>query len=215
MHKKLSFKEAFKYPFNRPQGLLNILWVIVPIALWGILLALVFQNVMLRGLTAILVAIPLVCILSFFGYSIRIVKEYIDGKFEKLPEFEFAEQISLGFFIFLKMIPFFIIYLPLIVLLEEKHPGARLLLLPFEIVSVPVLAINLIYKETAAAFFEFSIVKVVVENLGDYLIALIKTILLQIVFLILSVILVGIPAGTYTKNIFLADFYRRHIKGLK
>jgi hypothetical protein len=31
----------------------------------------------------------------------------------------------------------------------------------------------------------------------------------------MSIILIGIPAGVFTKNIFMADFYRRKVKGKK
>jgi hypothetical protein len=42
--------------------------------------------------------------------------------------------------------------------------------------------------------------------------AILKSILLSLIFLVMIIILVGIPAGTFTKNIFLADFYRRRVK---
>ena len=31
-------------------------------------------------------------------------------------------------------------------------------------------------------------------------------------FLVMIIVLVGIPASQFTKNIFLADFYRRRVK---
>ena len=30
----ITFEKAFKFPFNRPEGLLNILWVLLPIIGW-------------------------------------------------------------------------------------------------------------------------------------------------------------------------------------
>ncbi len=67
-------------------------------------------------------------------------------------------------------------------------------------------------KETVGSLFKLDIVAPVFTNLGDYIVALLKTIGLSIVFMILSIVLVGIPANQFTKNIFLADFYRRKIK---
>jgi hypothetical protein len=74
-----------------------------------------------------------------------------------------------------------------------------------------MLFINFSNKETIESFFEFKILKQVFDNLGEYIIAMLKNILLGIVFLIMWVILVGIPAGSFTQNMFLADFYRRKV----
>ena len=65
---------------------------------------------------------------------------------------------------------------------------------------------------TVNSFFEFRIMKYVFNNLGDYIMVLLKSILLGLIFFIMWIVLVGLPAGTFTKNIFLADFYRRRIK---
>jgi hypothetical protein len=39
---------------------------------------------------------------------------------------------------------------------------------------------------------------------------MLKSLALQLIFLVMIIVLVGIPAGAFTKNIFIADFYRRH-----
>jgi hypothetical protein len=52
----------------------------------------------------------------------------------------------------------------------------------------------------------------VFDNLGDYVVALLKTIALRAIFLLLIIVLVGIPAGAFAQNIFIADFYRRYVK---
>ena len=57
----IDFKTAFYYPFNRPIGLLNILWVLLPIIGW----------------------------FALFGYTIVIIKHFIKGDFKELPEFGF------------------------------------------------------------------------------------------------------------------------------
>ena len=66
---KLDFKTAFKYPFNRAKGMLNILWMFLPIIGW----------------------------FALGAYSIIIVKEFSKGEFKQLPIFNFGSDLKLGF----------------------------------------------------------------------------------------------------------------------
>lgn len=183
--KKLDFKTAFKYPFNRAKGMWNILWILLPIVGW----------------------------LALGGYGVRIVKEFSKGKFKKLPIFKFKSDLELGFFMFLKAIPFVIVYITIGAILDKIDPRvAGLANFFIGLFVVPILVINFMNKETVGSFFELGIIKSVFNNLGDYVVALLKGILLNIIFVIMIVVLVGLPAGTFTKNIFLADFYRRKVK---
>lgn len=183
--KKLDFKTAFKYPFNRAKGMWNILWILLPIVGW----------------------------LALGGYGIRIIKEFSKGKFKKLPIFKFKSDLELGFFMFLKAIPFIIAYSIIGAILDKIDPWmAGLANFFIGLFVVPILAINFMNKETVGSFFEFKILNSVFNNLGDYVVVLSKSILLSIIFVIMIVVLVGLPAGTFTKNIFLADFYRRKVK---
>lgn len=90
-------------------------------------------------------------------------------------------------------------------------PGGFLANLFISIFVVPILTINFFYKETVAAYFEFSKINYVFVYFKDYLLAVLKSIGLGIIFLLLILVLVGLPAGTFTKNIFLADFYGRKV----
>lgn len=181
--KPLDFKTAFAYPFNRATGMLNIFWILLPIIGW----------------------------FALGGYSVRIIKEFSNGKFQELPEMEFSEDFSLGFFMFLKALPFAIAYGLFMSILDDK--GFLVFLVKFLIALfvLPILSINFVNKQTVSSFFEFKILKGVFNNLTDYVIALLKCLGLGIVFCVLSIVLVGIPAGAFTKSIFLADFYRRKI----
>jgi len=181
---RLEFKTAFKYPFNRAKGLWNILLIFLPIVGWFVL----------------------------GGYSIRIIKEFIKGEFEQLPTLKFGDDFGLGFFMFLKAIPFMLVYIPVVIILVRINPWLRLAIIPFEILLIPVLTINFMNKETVGSFFEFSVLKPVFNNFGDYIVAFLKNSLLALIFIIMSLVLIGIPAGAFTKSIFLADFYRRRIK---
>lgn len=181
----LDFETAFKYPFNRAKGLLNILWFLLPIIGW----------------------------FALVGYGIRIIKEFSKGKFKQLPTFKFGGDLKLGFMMFLKAIPFIIVYGAIVGLISLIDPWVKGLADFFlRLFIVPILTINFFNKETVGSFFEFRIIKSVFENLGDYIMALLKSILLGVIFLVMSIILVGIPAGAFTQNMFLADFYRRRVK---
>ena len=182
---ELDFGTAFKYPFNRAVGMLNILWILI----------------------------PFLGIFAFFGYNIRIIQGFCRGEFKQLPTFKFGDNLKLGFFMALKMIPFLAIYMIIITITTKIHIAlyiTTMIIVGFFI--IPILFINFFKKETMASLFEFKIIKSVFDNLGDYTMAILKSILLGLVFIPLWIVLVGIPAGSFTKNIFLADFYRRNIK---
>jgi hypothetical protein len=183
--KNLNFKTAFSYPFNRAKGMLNILWVLLPIIGW----------------------------FALSGYGIRIIKEYTKGRFKKLPKFQFKSDLKLGFWMFLKAIPFVVAYIIIIEGLGYFHEGLSGFVDFFlEIFLVPILTINFFVKETVGSYFEFKALKPVFNNLKDYIVAILKTILITLIFIVMSIVLIGIPALVFTQNIFLADFYRRRVK---
>jgi len=184
--KELDFKTAFKYPFNRSKGMWNILWIFLPIIGW----------------------------FALGGYGIRIIKEFSKGRFKELPVFKFSSDLELGFFMFLKALPFVFAYIIVIVVpLYFLNIWLGITIRIFlEIFIIPILFIHFFNKETIKSLFDFKIIKYVFDNLGDYMLAILKSILLGLIFLVMMIILVGIPAGAFTKNIFLADFYSRRVK---
>ncbi len=188
----VSLKAAYKYPFKRAKGMLNIFWLLFPIIGW----------------------------FALVGYGVRIAKEFIRGHFNQLPTMSFSADLKLGFLLFVKSVPLMALYILFLVVtsLLAAEGNAALGALS-DIVQVvialfvlPVISMNLIEKQTVASTFEFGIAKHVFANLGDYILALLKSIVVGISFLLLWVILIGIPAGSFTKNIFIADFYGRRIK---
>jgi len=98
-----------------------------------------------------------------------------------------------------------------LVLTPLKGLGSLITIL-ISLFVVPMLAINFFNKETVSSSFELDKVKPVFEHLGDYIIAVLKSIAIALIFALMSIILVGIPAHAFTKNLFLADFYRRYAK---
>jgi len=66
-------------------------------------------------------------------------------------------------------------------------------------------------KQTVGSYFDFSVIKPVFVNIGDYIMVILKSLLLAIVFLVMWIVLVGIPAGAFTQYMFLADFYKRRV----
>ncbi len=163
----------------------NILWMLLPIFGW----------------------------FALGGYGVRITQEFSKGEFKKLPNLKFSSDFRLGFFMFIKAIPFIIVYMTIISILGKINPGVMGLANFFLGLFVcPILIINFFIKETVGSFFELGILKSVFNNLNDYVVVLLKNILLAVIFFIMFIVLVGIPAGTFTKNIFLADFYRRKVK---
>ena len=184
--KALEFENAIRYPFNRMKGMLNVLWLIVPIFGW----------------------------FALFGYVVRIVNEFIDGKFEELPTIQFMDDMKLGFMMFLKTIPFIFVYMVLITGMSMVSETISVIItLATAFFAVPLLNINFMRKQTVGSYFELGILKAVTGNVGDYVIMILKSIALTIIFLFMAIFLVGIPAQMFTKHIFIADFYRRYVKG--
>jgi hypothetical protein len=77
---------------------------------------------------------------------------------------------------------------------------------------IPILAVNFFRKQTIEYFFEFEVLNVVKDNLGDYVVTVLKQYVLSIVFLILSIVLIGIPALFFTNSILIANFYGNYIE---
>jgi len=180
----IKFGSGFKYPFKRAAGLLNILWALIPIIGW----------------------------FALYGYCINIVKHFIKGDFKQLPKFDFSNNIGLGFFMFFKSIPFFIV-LTIAYIVVGIIPFLGVLGNMFIAIFIaPILIINFYNKETVASLFEFSKLEGVFNNMGEYVIAVLKTLALRIIFGIMILVLVGIPAGIFARNIFLSDFYRKYVK---
>ncbi|KKH45218.1 hypothetical protein EO93_14195 [Methanosarcina sp. 1.H.A.2.2] len=119
--------------------------------------------------------IPIIGWLALFGYVVRLVNEFIEGRYEGLIKLDFMEDLKLGFMVFLKSLPFYIAYT--VVLFATMYVNETLgnivnLLLGFFV--IPMLAVNFFRKQTVESFFEFDILNVVRDNLGEYIITVLK-----------------------------------------
>lgn len=182
---KIDFITALKYPFNRPKRLLYALWMLVPIIGW----------------------------LALFGYVVRIVNEFIEGKYEELPQLHFTYDLKLGFSMFLKSLPFYIVYAVLvagIMVIDEDIANILSFLLGFFV--LPILSVNFYRKQTVGSYFDFGKLGYVMNNIGDYIITMLKQYATSIIFLVLSIVLIGIPALYVTSMIFAANFYGRFVE---
>jgi len=175
----ISFYEAVKYPFKVPQRLLYVLLGFIPILGSFIL----------------------------FGYVVRLVNEFIEGRYEGLIKLDFMEDLKLGFIVFLKALPFYIVCVIIISAATYVSETLGIISLFFALFVIPILMVNFFRKQTIGSLFEFAILKVVKDNLGEYFMATLKQYALVIVFLILSFVLIGIPALYFTNSVFIANFY--------
>ncbi len=188
--KELDINSAFMFPFNRWKGMLNVLWFFLPIIGW----------------------------FALYGYGIRIIKGFLKDKFKELPSFKFGDDLVFGFWMFLKAIPFIAAYviafgiLGFITSFIGTDWITSLLDVFVQMFVIPILAINFFKKETIDSFFEFKILKYVFSNFGEYIMVLLKSFALALIYILMIIILVGFPALTFTQNIFMADFYRRRVK---
>lgn len=212
----LTFDHAFAYPYRRKRGLLNILWIFVPVL--GQLLIL--------------------------GYSTRIAQSFCEGKFDRLPKVRILDHVGTGFFILLKLLPFALVYGIISVILGAT-PFFFLPTL-FMFVAAPLLYVHFFFHERARAFFEWGIFRHANNHASEYFLALGKTYVLGLAYLALHVLIAvpiiailvvknseaspltsgeliipvmffaiiflsAIAATSFTQNIFIADFYRKRV----
>jgi hypothetical protein len=168
---------GLKYPWNNAARLWNILW----------------------GL------IPLIGQLALIGYMQKIVRALVKGDKSGLPEFgDFWDNLRNGFWIFVKLIPLFIVlglvnWIPFI---------GRLAYWFLAIFFVPYIVIRFLYTGEFKDTFNYQIVvDDVFGDISNYLMALLKTIVYGVFYWVLSFILIGIPCLYFGGYYFLAEFY--------
>jgi len=121
------------------------------------------------------------------------------------------DDMSLGFTIFLKSLPFIIVYVILISAVNYVSETFGILLnLLLSVFVIPILQVNFYRKQTIKSYFEFDVLNIVKDNLGSYVAVILKQYALTIIFLILSIVLIGIPAMLFTDTIFVANFYGKY-----
>jgi hypothetical protein len=181
----ISFSEAFKYPFKTPARLLYALLLIIPVIGW----------------------------LALFGYTVRLINEFVEGRYEGLIKLDFMEDLKLGFIVFLKALPFYIVYA--IILYAATYVSeifGNLVSVLLGVFVIPLLAVNFMRKQTIESFFEFDILNIVRNNFGEYITTVLKQYALSFIFLILSIVIVGLPALMFTNTIFIANMYGRLVE---
>jgi hypothetical protein len=181
----ISLSDAFKYPFKDPKKLLYALLLLIPILGWLVL----------------------------FGYIVRLVNEFIEGRYEEPLDIDLMEDLKLGAITFVKALPFYIVYAVVIFAINYISPNlGSLIELMLGFFVIPILAVNFFKKQTIESFFEFDLLNVVKDNFEEYVMAALKQYAVAIVFAILSIILIGIPALCFTSSIFIANFYGRIVE---
>lgn len=180
----LSLSDAFKYPFKNP----------------------------IRLLYALLLIIPILGPLTIWGYVVRLVNEFIEGRYDEPVKLDIIEDLKLGIIMFLKAIPFIVASMILFLVASYINTTLVIIFLLLEMFIAPILIVNFFRKQTIESLFEFDILKVVKDNFGDYIVAFLKQLVLSIIFLILSFILIGIPALYFTNSIFIANLYGNFIE---
>jgi hypothetical protein len=179
---QLSLEQGLKYPWGKAKRLLNIFWILIPII----------------GYFAII------------GYTKKIIHAVYKGDFTGLPEFgKFSVNMGEGFWIFLKMLPLTIIY----VAIGFIPVVGQLLSWLVALLVIPFMFVHLVIRGDFAATFDFKTWKIaVIDNFSSYIITVIYGFVYTIVYLFLSLILVGIPALVFGSSIFYVDFYKKFVK---
>lgn len=182
----LSLKQGIKFPWQKPRRLLYALWILVPIFGW----------------------------FAMAGFGVKIIKNLVKGKNKEVPEFgKFWENFLNGCIIILKIIPLLIVITICDWLLIKIPLLGTLLYIMFVLLTlllVPYLFVNLVVTwQVEESFNVKKAWSVITKNLKDYLIAYLKSFAYGIIYILLSIILIGIPCNMYGKYYFFSDFYRK------
>lgn len=202
----ISFSDALKYPFKAPKKFSYALLLLIPILGWFII----------------------------YGYIVRLVNEFIEARYEEPIEIDLIEDLKLGAITFVKFLPFFLAYLIVIFIADYTSPILGFFVnLLLGLFVFPPLLINFFRKQTVESCFEFDILKVVYDNLGDYIVAMLKQFALRIIFgvfallpiifamylenyalaiVLIPIVLIGLLAAYITYLIFIANFYGNYIE---
>ena len=174
------FTDGLKYPWGNAKRLLNIFWALIPIIGW----------------------------FALIGYCQSILRAIIAGNKTELPKFiGFGDNLKRGFLLFLKAIPLVIAY-SIVSFIPLIGPLAGWFI---EIFFIPYLMINLFVTDKFKESFNLRKTwDAVFNNIGEYLIAYIKTIGFALIYGLLSIVLVGIPCLAFGQGFFLAEFYANH-----
>ncbi len=174
-----SLEEGLKWPWANGKRQWNILWGLIPIYGW----------------------------FAIIGYVANIIGVMVKGDMSGLPEFGSSwDNFLTGLKLFIFVLPLYVVvmaigYIPSV--------GSVLnMLLSF--LLLPYMIVHVVATETFKASFDFRTWwRVVFGNLWEYVIALFKTLVYSIAYLLLSIVLVGIPGLVFGGYIYYADFYRR------
>jgi hypothetical protein len=178
--------DMIKYPFNKFSRLFNFYWVLLPILGW----------------------------LALAGYTIKIVQAMLKKDFKELPAFGgFTENMKKGFFLLVYMIPIFVV-IGLLNLVPFIGPIAIFLLGLF---LLPMLYLQYCKNENFMEGYQVkSAINIVFNNIWDYILMILKSLLVGVVFVVASVfiitLIVTLPALVFSKQFLIVDFYNRNSK---
>jgi hypothetical protein len=181
--------KALRYPFAKVGRLFYWLWLLVPVCGW----------------------------LAYAGYILRIIQRVIKGNYKQVPKFgKFWPNFMLGLYAFVLILIITAIMIPFGLLrVFIGIPGIIL----YWVVSIyvglisPILLIQLAETENLGKGLNFIRAhKIVFGNFREYIMILLKQLVVVFVYLLASLPIVTIiftfPAMSYAKNYLYARFYR-------
>jgi hypothetical protein len=179
---KKELKIGLKYPWNNSSRLWYILWILVPIFGWAALI----------------------------GYYKTIVNNLISNNRKELPPFgDVMTNFKEGVMIFIFFIPTFVV-LGLVSIIPFVGQAINVFA---SIFLVPWLSINFFTKGTFDSLWELKkAFNIVTNNIKEYIYVWLKTAVFSIIYAVLSLVLVGIPCGTFGKMYFFTEFYTKYKK---
>ncbi len=159
------------------------------------------------------ILIPIIGFLAVTGYIVKIIQNLIAGNDKELPKWgKFGENLGKGFFLFL-----YALVIGVVAMVVNFIPILGQIAYLYLLLIMPMLVINYCKKEKFGDGFAFEkVTKLVFKNFWDYILTVLKTIVVIAALLVASILIVTlivtVPAMQFTSYYLLTDFYRRHAK---
>lgn len=176
----MTITEGLKYPFNRFSRLFNFYWILIPILGW--------------------LAVP--------GYCLKIIQNIVRGNKQELPEFgSFFDNMKAGFFFII-----FSLIIALAVMIINIIPIIGTILAIIIAFISPILIIQYTNNQSFSEGFDFKrALNLIFNNFIDFIVAYLRSIIVFVILVMFSIplvtLIITIPAMSFVKYYFFAEFY--------
>lgn len=158
-----------------------------------------------------LIIIPIFGWFPLYGYILDMIQNVVKGNDKALPKFgKYWPSFTHGFYYFL-----FSIIFAIVIGLVMRIPLVGWIVYIYAVLIMPILVVNYGVKRKFSAFFDIGLAtKMVFGHFIDYIVVLLKTIVVGLFWLVCSIPIITLiwtlPAMQFSSQFLVAQFYRKY-----